>query len=181
MLTRLLLAPGSYGPILVRLAWHSSGSYDKGALQHTQPKESYALCWPVAQGGATFCALCWPVAQRELVWSAHRAAGRCCSILRDCLRTVSCLAVRPCTHAGSYRLLCRLGSGSNSGGSNGATMRFSPESDYEANAGLKVARDRLEPVKAKFPWLTYADLYTLGGVVAVEEMGGVPPLGEPKP
>ncbi|KAK9843629.1 hypothetical protein WJX81_000152 [Elliptochloris bilobata] len=82
---------GSFGPILVRLAWHSSGSYDKAT---------------------------------------------------------------------------------NSGGSNGATMRFSPESDYEANAGLKVARDLLEPVKAKFPWLTYADLYTLGGVVAVEEMGG---------
>ncbi len=51
-------------------------------------------------------------------------------------------------------------------------MRFAPESDYGANAGLKVARDLLEPVKAKFPWLSYADLYTLGGVVAVEEMGG---------
>lgn len=64
------------------------------------------------------------------------------------------------------------GAASNTGGSNGATMRFSPESNYDANAGLKVARDLLEPVKAKFPWLSYADLYTLGGVVAVEEMGG---------
>ena len=27
-----------------------------------------------------------------------------------------------------------------------------------------------------FPWLTYADMYTLGGVVAVEEMGGASPL-----
>ena len=67
---------------------------------------------------------------------------------------------------------------SNTGGSNGATMRFAPESDYGANAGLKGARDLLEPVKAKFPWLSYADLYTLGGVVAVEEMGGA---GRPVP
>ena len=33
------------------------------------------------------------------------------------------------------------------GGSNGATMRFAPEGDHGANAGLKVARDFLEPVK----------------------------------
>ena len=33
------------------------------------------------------------------------------------------------------------------GGSNGATMRFSPEADHGANAGLKAARDFLEPVK----------------------------------
>jgi cytochrome c peroxidase len=82
---------GSYGPILIRLAWHSSGSYS-------------------AVDG--------------------------------------------------------------SGGSNYATMRFSPEKDYGGNAGLGLARDLLEPVKAKFPGISYADLYTLAGVVAVEEMGG---------
>lgn len=82
---------GSYGPVLVRLAWHASGSYDAK---------------------------------------------------------------------------------SNTGGSNGATMRFAPESDIGANAGLKVARELLEPIKAKFPWISYADLWTLAGATAIEEMGG---------
>lgn len=59
-----------------------------------------------------------------------------------------------------------------SGGSDGARMRFNPEASWGANAGLLVARDALEPVKAKFPGLSYADLYTFGGVVAVEECGG---------
>ena len=63
---------GSYGPVLVRLAWHCSGTYDA-------------------------------------------ATG--------------------------------------TGGSNGATMRFTPEGDHGANAGLKHARDFLEPVKRK-PVLT---------------------------
>jgi cytochrome c peroxidase len=57
---------GSYGPVLLRLAWHASGTYD--AMTGT-------------------------------------------------------------------------------GGSNGATMRFAPEGDHGANAGLKAARDFLEPVK----------------------------------
>lgn len=57
---------GSYGPVLVRLAWHASGTYDKET---------------------------------------------------------------------------------GTGGSNGATMRFAPEGDHGANAGLKHARDFLEPVK----------------------------------
>lgn len=39
----------------------------------------------------------------------------------------------------------------NNGGSNGATMRFSPEKDWDANAGLGLARDRLESVKKQFP------------------------------
>ncbi|KAH8676000.1 cytochrome c peroxidase [Xylariales sp. PMI_506] len=82
---------GSYGPVLVRLAWHASGTYDKET---------------------------------------------------------------------------------NTGGSNGATMRFAPESDHGANAGLKHARDFLEPVKAKFPWITYSDLWTLAGVAAIQEMQG---------
>lgn len=82
---------GSYGPVLVRLAWHASGTYDK-------------------------------------------ATG--------------------------------------TGGSNGATMRFAPESEHGANAGLAVARSLLEPIKAKYPWISYADLWTLAGAVAIEAMGG---------
>lgn len=82
---------GSYGPVLVRLAWHTSGTYDKS---------------------------------------------------------------------------------SNTGGSNGATMRFAPEANWGANSGLAVARDLLEPVKQKHPWISYSDLWTLAGAVAIEAMGG---------
>lgn len=60
----------------------------------------------------------------------------------------------------------------NSGGSNGARMRFNPEASWGANAGLGVARDALEPLKAKYPDLSYADLYTLAGVTAIEEAAG---------
>ena len=60
----------------------------------------------------------------------------------------------------------------NSGGSQGGRQRFSPEANYPANAGLQIAREALEPIKLKFPELSYADLYTLAGVVAVEESGG---------
>ncbi|CAL8471756.1 g11298 [Coccomyxa elongata] len=84
---------GSFGPILVRLAWHCSGSYDKAT---------------------------------------------------------------------------------NTGGSNGATMRFPPESDIGANKGLDVARKLLEPIKEQYPWISYSDLWTLAGAVAIEEMGGPP-------
>lgn len=59
-----------------------------------------------------------------------------------------------------------------SGGSNGARMRFSPEADWGANAGLDLPRKLLESVKEKHPEISYADLYTLAGVVAVEEAGG---------
>lgn len=82
---------GSFGPLLVRLAWHSAGSYDKA---------------------------------------------------------------------------------SNTGGTNGATMRFRDESSYGANNGLKLARVLLEQVKSRYPWISYADLYTLAGCVAIKELGG---------
>jgi len=59
-----------------------------------------------------------------------------------------------------------------SGGSNGARMRFNPEANWGANAGLDVPRKALEAVKEKHPEISYADLYTLAGVVAVEEAGG---------
>ena len=82
---------GSYGPVLIRLAWHAAGTYDKETK---------------------------------------------------------------------------------TGGSNGATMRFKPESAHGANAGLAVARDLLEQVKQKFPKISYSDLWSLAGVVAVQEMAG---------
>ena len=61
---------------------------------------------------------------------------------------------------------------SDNGGSNGAGMRYEAEGGDPANAGLQHARVFLEPVKAKHPWITYADLWTLAGVVAIKEMGG---------
>lgn len=61
---------------------------------------------------------------------------------------------------------------SKTGGSNGATMRFEPECSWGANAGLQLARDFLEPIKKKYQDLSYADLWTLAGVVAIENMGG---------
>jgi cytochrome c peroxidase len=59
-----------------------------------------------------------------------------------------------------------------SGGSNGATMRFAPECEWKANAGLGVAREFLEPFKASHPALSYGDLWTLAGALAIQEMGG---------
>lgn len=61
---------------------------------------------------------------------------------------------------------------SKTGGSNGATMRFAPESEHGANAGLLVARDVLEKVKVKHPWISYSDLWTLAAVAAIQEIGG---------
>ena len=52
--------------------------------------------------------------------------------------------------------------------SNYATMRFEPESVHAANAGLNIARDLMEKVKQEFPWISYGDLWTLGGVAAIQ-------------
>ena len=47
------------------------------------------------------------------------------------------------------------------GGSNGATMRFAPEGDHGANAGLKLAREFLDPVKGKLnPCILVGDEWT---------------------
>ena len=60
----------------------------------------------------------------------------------------------------------------NSGGSNGGLIRFHPEKNWDANAGLQIATEALEPIKVAHPRISYADLYTLSGVVAVEMAGG---------
>jgi len=51
-------------------------------------------------------------------------------------------------------------------------MRFDPEASLGANAGLHVARAALEPVKRQHPDISYADLYCLSGVAAIEYAGG---------
>jgi len=58
------------------------------------------------------------------------------------------------------------------GGSDGATMRFEPELSWGANAGLGYAQSLLEPIKKKFPQVSYSDLWIFAAGVAIEEMGG---------
>lgn len=99
------LLDGSYAPVVLRLAWHASGTYDK----------------ETKTGG----------------------------------RSVSCF-FRESTYL-RYPTY-----------SNYATMRFEPESIHGANAGLNVARTLMEKIKAKFPWISYGDLWTLAGVTAVQ-------------
>ncbi|KAI4327757.1 hypothetical protein L6164_020182 [Bauhinia variegata] len=61
----------------------------------------------------------------------------------------------------------------NTGGPNGS-IRNETELRHSANNGLKKAVEFCEEVKAKHPKITYADLYQLAGVVAVEITGGPP-------
>lgn len=51
-------------------------------------------------------------------------------------------------------------------------MRFEPESKHGANNGLNIARDHMETIKAKFPWISYGDLWTLAGIASIAELGG---------
>lgn len=63
---------------------------------------------------------------------------------------------------------------SKDGGSGGGTIRFKEELAHGGNAGLgETAVVWMEDVKKKYgDSLSYADLYTLGGVVAIKELGG---------
>jgi cytochrome c peroxidase len=57
------------------------------------------------------------------------------------------------------------------GGSNGSHMRMAPENAWGCNAGLAGSRDLLAPV-AKKHGMSVADVWTLAGATAVEQMGG---------
>lgn len=67
--------------------------------------------------------------------------------------------------AGTYDASTRTG------GPNGS-IRNEREFTHGANNGLKIAIDFCEGIKAQYPVITYADLYQLAGVVAVEVTGG---------
>jgi Peroxidase len=90
-----LLDEKNCGPIMVRLAWHDSGTYDKNVKGE----------WPAA-GGA-------------------------------------------------------IGS-----------IRFKPEIQHGANAGLSNAIALLEPIKKAVPAVSYADLFQLASARAIEKAGG---------
>lgn len=65
----------------------------------------------------------------------------------------------------------------NTGGTNGATMRFEPEISEDANAGLHIVRDMLHLVQKKYPQISNADMWAFAGCVAIEFMGGpMPPF-----
>merc|ERR1719446_1710486 len=61
---------------------------------------------------------------------------------------------------------------SQTGGSNGATMRFEAEANDSENAGLHKAKNLLAPIHERHPWLSLADLWILAGYVAIEATGG---------
>ena len=53
-----------------------------------------------------------------------------------------------------------------------ASPTQSPQSEHGANAGLGAARARLAKVAKNFPAISTSDLWSLAGVVALQEMGG---------
>ncbi|CAD7696144.1 unnamed protein product [Ostreobium quekettii] len=57
------------------------------------------------------------------------------------------------------------------GGANGS-IRFKPEMSHAANAGLCGALALIEPIKTKFPEVSYADLLQMGSALAIEMAGG---------
>lgn len=68
---------------------------------------------------------------------------------------------------------------SKTGGSQQGTIRFKEELAHGANAGLDYPVVWLEPIYSKYNKntdLSYADLYTLAGVVAIQQLGG-PTIG----
>lgn len=67
--------------------------------------------------------------------------------------------------AGTYDAQTKIG------GANGS-IRSDREYTHDANKGLKIALEFCEQIKLKYPNITYADLYQLAGVVAVEITGG---------
>eukprot|EP00252_Welwitschia_mirabilis_P013509 TRINITY_DN2970_c0_g1_i1.p1 TRINITY_DN2970_c0_g1~~TRINITY_DN2970_c0_g1_i1.p1 ORF type:complete len:252 (-),score=34.66 TRINITY_DN2970_c0_g1_i1:347-1102(-) len=96
------------------------------------------------------------------------AVDKCRRKLRALIAEKNCapIMVRIAWHsAGTFDVKSRTG------GPFG-TMRFAGELAHGANSGLDIAVRLLQPIKDQFPIISYADLYQLAGVVAVEVTGG---------
>jgi cytochrome c peroxidase len=57
------------------------------------------------------------------------------------------------------------------GGSGAGTIRFKEELAHGGNAGLDMMVAKLEPIRAQFPDISYADLYVLAGATALKAAG----------
>ncbi|CAL1399219.1 unnamed protein product [Linum trigynum] len=101
-------------------------------------------------------------------WEYENAVAKCKRKLRGLVAEKHCapIVLRLAWHsAGTFDVETKTG------GPFG-TIRHGEELAHEANSGLDIAVRLLEPIKAQFPILTYADFYQLAGVVAVEITGG---------
>lgn len=78
----------------------------------------------------------------------------------------------PITMRHAWHMAGTFDKSNGTGGTNGATIRFAPESTDGANNGLHIIRDLLEPVKKRHPEISYADLYVLASAMAIEFAGG---------
>ncbi|WIA43888.1 hypothetical protein OEZ86_010299 [Tetradesmus obliquus] len=92
--------------------------------------------------------------------------------IEDLIRSKSCnpLLIRLGWHdAGTFDK--DGGAWPKAGGATGS-IRLKPEIGHGANAGLQAAIDLMEPIKATYPAVSYADLYQMASAVAVEVAGG---------
>ncbi|XP_041007879.1 L-ascorbate peroxidase 3-like [Juglans microcarpa x Juglans regia] len=88
--------------------------------------------------------------------------------LRALIYSKQCAPIMLCLgwhNAGTYDAKMKTG------GSNGS-IRSGVELKHSANAGLEIAVGFCKEVKSKHPKITYADLYHLACIVAVEVTGG---------
>ncbi|OVA18181.1 heme peroxidase [Macleaya cordata] len=107
---------------------------------------------------------CYPTVSEEY----QKTVEKCKRKLRGLIAEKNCapLMLRLAWHsAGTFDVKTRTG------GPFG-TMKTPEELSHKANTGLDIAVRLLEPIKAQFPTISYADFYQLAGVVAVEVTGG---------
>lgn len=78
----------------------------------------------------------------------------------------------PITMRHAWHMAGTFDKSDNTGGTDGATIRFSPEKDDAANAGLHIIRDLLAPVKRAHPEISHADLFVIASSMAIEFVGG---------
>lgn len=103
----------------------------------------------------------------------HQGAAQDIAALLDKNPALGPTFIRLAWHAAGV-FSCRKGDAS--GNPNSAGMRFAPECDHGANAGLAGARAALEPVKKKYSGASYADLWALAGTTAILYMGCAAPV-----